>query len=60
MTADLRKYDNANAFRRALEDRIKNIAREQAIPLERLRRKVTFDLFLQDYFNQIKQINNSS
>jgi len=50
MTADFKKYDNAVAFRRALEDRLKNIAREQSIPLDRLRRIVTFDRFLARLF----------
>lgn len=50
MTTDFKKYDNAIAFRRALEDRLKNIAREQLIPLDRLRRRVTFDRFLARLF----------
>jgi len=50
MTSDFRKYDNAVAFRLALEDRLKNIAREQATPLDRLRRRVTFDRFLSRLF----------
>lgn len=47
-----KKYEDANAFRRALEDRLKKIAREQAIPLERLRRRITFDRFLARLFNR--------
>ena len=43
MTADFKKYNDAASFRRALEDRLKNIAYEQSIPLDRLRRRVTFD-----------------
>lgn len=50
MTSDFRKYDNAVAFRQALEGRLKNIAREQSVPLDRLRRKVTFDRFLARLF----------
>ena len=50
MTADFKEYDNAVAFRRALEDRLKNIAREQSIPLDRLRRRITFDRFLARLF----------
>jgi len=52
MAIDSKKYENANAFRRALEDRIKNIAREQSIPLDRLRRRITFDRFLARLFNR--------
>ena len=57
MTADFKKYNNAAAFRRALEDRLKNIAHEQSIPLDRLRRRVTFDRFLARLFelNRPKQ-----
>ena len=54
MTSDVKKYDNAIAFRRALEHRLKNIAREQSIPLDRLRRKVTFDRFLARLFKSNK------
>src|SRR3989338_3345205 len=52
MAIDSKKYENANAFRRALEDRLKNIAREQSIPLDRLRRRITFDRFLARLFNR--------
>ena len=51
MATDFKKYDNAIAFRRALEDRLKNIAREQSIPLDRLRRTITFDRFLARLFS---------
>ena len=54
MAADSKKYENAIAFRRALEDRLKNIALEQAISLDRLRRRVTFDRFLARLFDQRK------
>lgn len=50
MASDFKKYDNAIAFRKALEDRLKNIAHEQSIPLDRLRRQVTFDRFLARLF----------
>lgn len=49
-----KKYENAIAFRRALEDRLKNIAREQSVPLDRLRRRITFDRFLARLFNHRK------
>ncbi|MFH0764638.1 MAG: nucleotidyl transferase AbiEii/AbiGii toxin family protein [Candidatus Omnitrophota bacterium] len=52
MTIEPKKYDNANAFRRALEDRLKNLAREQATPLDRLRRRITFDRFLARLFDE--------
>lgn len=52
MAIDSKKYEDANAFRRALEDRLKNIAREQSIPLDRLRRRITFDRFLARLFNR--------
>lgn len=52
MAIDSKKYEDANAFRKALEDRLKNIAREQAIPLDRLRRRITFDRFLARLFDR--------
>src|SRR3989338_8301971 len=52
MTIESKKYENANAFRKALEDRLKNIAREQATPLDRLRRRITFDRFLARLFDR--------
>lgn len=55
MTINSKKYENANAFRRALEDRLKNIAREQATPLDRLRRRITFDRFLARLFDRHNQ-----
>ena len=54
MVLDSKKYETAIAFRRALEDRLKHIAHEQAIPLDRLRRRVTFDRFLSRLFDQSK------
>lgn len=55
MTADFKKYDNAISFRQALEDRIKNVARQRAIPLNRLRRQITFDRFLARLFDAKKK-----
>ena len=52
MSIDSKKYEDANAFRRALEDRLKNIARDQTIPLDRLRRRITFDRFLARLFSR--------
>ena len=60
MAVDFKKYDNAIAFRRALEDRLKNIAREQPIPLDRLRRRITFDRFLARLFETNKQNQESA
>ena len=48
--ADIKKYESAAAFRRALEDRLKKIARDQSISLDRLRRQVTFDRLLARLF----------
>ena len=50
MVSDPKKYDNAAAFRQALEERLKNIANERTVPLDRLRRKVAFDRFLARLF----------
>lgn len=41
-----RKYASAAAFRIALEDRLKRIAQEEGLDLQRLRRQVTFDRLL--------------
>jgi hypothetical protein len=54
MTAESKKYDNAITFRLALEDRLKSIARERAMPLDRLRRQITFDRFLARLFDPNK------
>ncbi len=45
------KYDNAITFRQALEDRLKTIARQRAVPLDRLRRQISFDRFLARLFD---------
>ncbi len=55
MPIESKKYENANAFRRALEDRLKSIAREQTTPLDRLRRRITFDRFLARLFARHNQ-----
>jgi hypothetical protein len=54
MADDPKEYTSAVAFRRALEDRLKAISREQSIPLDRLRRRVTFDRFLARIFDNSK------
>ncbi len=41
-----RKYATATAFRRALEERLKQRAREEQVDLQRLRRQVAFDRLL--------------
>jgi hypothetical protein len=43
-------YATAAAFRRALEDRLKAIARNETVDLQRLRRQVVFDRFLARIF----------
>jgi hypothetical protein len=48
------KYENALTFRQALEARLKNIARDRAITLDRLRRQITFDRFLARLFDPDK------
>lgn len=45
-----KKYATATAFRRALEDRLKLIAGNERLPLERLRREVAFDRLLARLF----------
>ena len=54
MPADPKQYKTATFFRRALEDRIKNIAEAEAIPLDRLRRKISFDRLLARLFDKNK------
>ena len=41
-----RKYASATAFRVALEDRLKKLAREEALDLQRVRRQAAFDRLL--------------
>lgn len=45
-----RRYSSATALRTALEERLKRIAREESIDLQRLRRQVAFDRFLARLF----------
>jgi len=45
-----KKYTTATAFRRALEDRLQDIARKEGIDLQRLRRQVAFDRLLARLF----------
>ena len=48
-----RKYATGLALRTALEERLKRVAREEGIDLQRLRRQVAFDPFSLDYFRAI-------
>ena len=43
-------YRSAADFRRALEDRLQDMARKEAIDLQRLRRQVAFDRLLARLF----------
>lgn len=45
-----RRYSSGTAFRTALEERLKRIARDEGIDLQRLRRQVAFDRFLARLF----------
>src|SRR5271168_3643539 len=45
-----KKYATAAAFRRALEDRLKDIAGKESVDLQRLRRQVAFDRLLARLF----------
>ena len=55
MPTDPKQYLTATAFRKALEDRLKNIAEAEAVPLDRLRRRVSFDRLLARLFDRSKQ-----
>jgi hypothetical protein len=46
-----KKYATAAAFRRALEDRLQDIARKESVDLQRLRRQVAFDRLLARLFH---------
>lgn len=46
----IRTYATANAFRIALETRLKGVAKEEGTDLQRLRRQVAFDRFLARLF----------
>ena len=41
-----RTYRSAAGFRRALEDRLQEIAKKEAVDLQRIRREVAFDRLL--------------
>ena len=45
-----RRYSSATALRTALEERLKQVARDEGIDLQRLRRQVAFDRFLARLF----------
>ena len=47
-----RKYATGAALRTALEERLRTIAREEAVDLQRLRRQVAFDRFLARLFSR--------
>jgi hypothetical protein len=47
---DSKVYSTAGAFRRALEDRLKRIAHEEKVDVNRLRRQVAFDRLLARLF----------
>ena len=46
-----KRYATAAAFRRALEDRLQDIAGKESIDLQRLRRQVAFDRLLARLFH---------
>ncbi|MDD2709263.1 MAG: nucleotidyl transferase AbiEii/AbiGii toxin family protein [Verrucomicrobiae bacterium] len=45
-----RHYDNAKAFRKALEDRLAAMAKKEGVDIQRLRRQVAFDRLLSRFF----------
>ena len=45
-----RTYATAAAFRRALEDRLQDIAEKESVDLQRVRRQVAFDRLLARLF----------
>jgi hypothetical protein len=47
-----RRYASGIGLRTALEERLRRIAREEAVDLQRLRRQVTFDRFLARVFSR--------
>lgn len=47
---DSNRYETPAAFRQALEDRLNRMARDQAVDVQRLRRKVAFDRLLSRLF----------
>lgn len=54
MPPDPKQYATAASFRKALEDRLGMIAEKQAVPLDRLRRRVAFDRLLARLFDRDK------
>lgn len=50
-----RKYATGLALRTALEERLKRLAREEGVDLQRLRRQVAFDRFLARLFPVLAQ-----
>lgn len=44
------KYNSASAFRRALEDRLRQQSLQSGIPLVRMRKMIAFDRFLARLF----------
>ena len=53
--SDQKKYESAASFRQALEERLKSIASDKGMPLDRLRRTVTFDRFLARLFDPLRR-----
>jgi len=54
MTDREKRYQSSSDFRKALEDRLKNISANQNIPLDRLRRQTAFDRLLARLFYRKK------
>ena len=50
----IRTFKDADAFRTALESRIKNISMKEGLDIMRLRRQFTFDRFLCRVFHEEK------
>jgi hypothetical protein len=51
---ETKKYATAAAFRRALEDRLQDIAGKESVDLQRLRRQVAFDRLLARLFQEVE------
>jgi hypothetical protein len=49
-----KRYATAAAFRRALEDRLQDIAGKESVDLQRLRRQVAFDRLLARLFQEVQ------
>ena len=54
MPTDPKQYKTTTSFRKALEDRLKNMAEKESVPLDRLRRRVSFDRLLARLFDRNK------